>query len=454
MQQQELQAGTLLNGGAYRIITKLGQGGFGITYLAQHTILNKKVAIKEFFMKELNARANDGSIIGLTEGSMSYNYSRKFKKEAQKLASMDHPNIIRVTDSFVGNGTFYYAMEYIEGQNLKDYLEVNALSESEAISIIKDIANALIYMHEEKHMLHLDLKPGNIMRRKSDGHIYLIDFGLSKYYEKDGESFTSTTAGFGTIGYAPIEQGNNVKEEDLKPTIDVYALGATLYKLLTRETPPPASDVLNNDNLLAKKLNDKAVSPHLTNLIVMSMRPGAKARIQTVREFLTLLTTSCNSTKPEQPISNEETVTLGDNSNKITEETVTTAPDTMPTEEEPETKSNTAMIVGISVFVIVLIATVIGIRGCGGQTEQTAIAEDTIDTVSVMESVANQAKKKEPSEPKKTEIKSVENNQKKSAKSKPSRTKESTPSSNVQRIDRNSGSNHQSAADVLKSMQE
>ena len=126
-------------------------------------------------MKELNLRSEDGSITGLSEGTLSYNYAQKFRKEAMNLAGMEHPNIVRVTDSFDENGTFYYVMDYIEGQNLNEYIKDHALSESEAISIIKDVANALMYMHEQKHMLHLDLKPGNIMRRASDGHIFLID---------------------------------------------------------------------------------------------------------------------------------------------------------------------------------------------------------------------------------------------------------------------------------------
>ena len=174
---QQLTKDTLLHGGTYKIVKMLGQGSFGITYLAEHTSLGKKVAIKEFFMKELNSRSDDGSITGLSDGSLPYNYAQKFRKEAQNLARLEHSNIVRVTDCFDENGTFYYVMDYIEGQDLNSYVKQHALSETEAVAIIKDVANALIYMHDEKHMLHLDLKPGNVMRRNSDGHIFLIDFG-------------------------------------------------------------------------------------------------------------------------------------------------------------------------------------------------------------------------------------------------------------------------------------
>lgn len=246
---QQLTQGTLLHGGIYKIEKVLGQGSFGITYLAEHTKLAKKVAIKEFFMKELNSRSEDGSITGMSDGSLSQSYCQKFQKEADNLSRLDNQNIIRVTDSFSENGTFYYVMDYIDGQNLNDYVKTHYVDAEEAVSIIKSVADALIYMHEEKHMLHLDLKPSNVMRR-SDGHVFLIDFGLSKHYGDDGQPETSTTIGLGTVGYAPIEQANRARNGEFRPTIDVYALGATLYKLLIRETPPPASDLVSDDELL------------------------------------------------------------------------------------------------------------------------------------------------------------------------------------------------------------
>ena len=134
-------------------------------------------------------------------------------------------------------------------------------------------------------MLHLDLKPGNVMRRESDGHIFLIDFGLSKHYSTDGQPETSTTIGLGTAGYAPIEQGNQAKNGEFRPTIDVYALGATFYKLLTRETPPPASDLVSDDELLENKLREKRVSDNLIEIVTEAMCPNVRKRTQTIREF-------------------------------------------------------------------------------------------------------------------------------------------------------------------------
>ena len=266
----DLKINTLLKGGTYRVLKKLGQGSFGITYLAEHTAQGKKFAIKEFFMKGHNSRSDDGNITGMTVENISYYYGQKFKREVINLDKLEHPNIVRITDYFEENNTYYYVMDFIEGDK---------------IAIIKDVASALTYMHDQHHMLHLDLKPGNIMRRASDGHIFLIDFGLSKHYNNYGQPETSTTIGFGTPGYAPIEQRNQTRSGEFRPTIDVYALGATLYKLLTGETPPEASDVLADKNLLSKKLKQKGISQSVTNLVMEAMEPIVKNRIPTANEF-------------------------------------------------------------------------------------------------------------------------------------------------------------------------
>ena len=291
---QELQSDNLI----YRIEAVLGQGSFGITYKAKaFTVIKGKFgeelvetntpkAIKEFFMKEVNERGESGSITGMSEGSLSYNYAQKFKKEAENLASMNHPNIVKVIDFISANNTYYYVMDFIEGENLNEYLKHHRMSEEEATSIIMEVAKALQYMHEEMHMLHLDLKPGNIMRRNSDGHIFLIDFGLSKHYNECGEPETSTSVGLGTPGYAPIEQANSKNSKLFRETLDIYALGATFYKLLTSQAPPPASELVSDDELISNELKRFGISQILISAIVHSMTPNVKKRTRTVEQFL------------------------------------------------------------------------------------------------------------------------------------------------------------------------
>ena len=148
--------------------------------------------------------------------------------------------------------------------------------------------------------------------RRNDGHVFLIDFGLSKHYGNDGQPETSTTIGLGTAGYAPIEQANRAKTGEFRPTIDVYALGATLYKLLTRETPPDASVLVSDEELLANKLREKKVPDNLIKVVIGAMCPNVKKRIQSVREFVGALTVSTTHTiesYSDKP-SEEETVVV------------------------------------------------------------------------------------------------------------------------------------------------
>ena len=202
----ELRVGTILQNGKYTIVKSLGQGSFGITYLAKAKFTTQgnlgkmdveaKVAIKEFFMSEVNSRRDDGRSVDGSFGSVFTNYRMKFRKEAENLSKLSHPNIVKVFDIFNENNTTYYVMEFLEGTNLDDYIKQNGfLSEGEAISIIREIGGALAYMHSQQ-MLHLDIKPKNIMR-KSDCKDYLIDFGLSKQFTEDGEPESSTSIGLG-----------------------------------------------------------------------------------------------------------------------------------------------------------------------------------------------------------------------------------------------------------------
>ena len=299
----ELRNGTTLQNGRYTIINSLGQGSFGITYLAttKLTMMGKlgqmvttvNVAIKEFFMSEMNSRANDGSSIEGSSGSLFINYRQKFRKEAENLSHLDHPNIVKVLEVFDENNTTYYVMQYIDGESLDDYiLRNNGIPENKAISILKDVGSAIQYMHSHK-MLHLDLKPKNVMLDK-EGKSYLIDFGLSKQYTDSGEPESSTTIGAGTPGYAPIEQANYKQDGSFPTTLDVYALGATFFKMLSGNKPQHASEVLE-EGLDIVTLTKKGVSRSTINAVRKAMAPIKKNRYQTISEFLSALNISVSS---------------------------------------------------------------------------------------------------------------------------------------------------------------
>ena len=215
---EELKIGSTLQNGKYMISKVLGAGSFGISYLATTKLsingpLGKmevaaNVAIKEFYMKDLNCRVPDKALVEGTQNPLVNDYRQKFRKEAINLSKLHHKNIVKVIDVFDENNTTYYVMEYVKGGTLDDYIHVKGkLAECEALDITMSVGEALAYMHTNK-MLHLDMKPKNIMR-DTKGNVFLIDFGLSKQYNKNGEPESSTSIGLGTPGYAPIEQANN-----------------------------------------------------------------------------------------------------------------------------------------------------------------------------------------------------------------------------------------------------
>ena len=292
-----MHEGAVLDSGKFRytIVKVLGSGSFGITYLATIPVrgsigsLEMKVAVKEFFMKDVCSRQSDGSLQEMSQGGLVYNYAMKFRKEAENLSRLDHPQIVRVLDVFDANNTVYYAMEFVEGDNLNEYLKGRGrMSEDEALSFIRSIASPLAYMHEHK-MLHLDLKPGNVMRRSSDGKCVLIDFGLSKYYADNGEPESSTNIGMGTPGYAPIEQAQAGRNGQVYPTLDIYALGGTFYKLLTGETPPEASELLDGFPREKFLYPGSGISVSVVDAIEKTMSPRRLDRPQSVHDFLKLL---------------------------------------------------------------------------------------------------------------------------------------------------------------------
>ncbi|MBP3420195.1 MAG: SUMF1/EgtB/PvdO family nonheme iron enzyme [Marinifilaceae bacterium] len=281
-----LRIGSALQGGKYRVEQVLGQGGFGITYLAIQIGLNRKVAIKEFFMKDIcnrDASTSHVSVPSVGSKELVEKFKKKFIKEAQTIAELDNNHIIRIHDIFEENGTAYYVMEYLGGGSLSTKIPDGGVPESQALIYIRQLCDALAYIHSKK-ILHLDIKPTNVLFRES-GDLVLIDFGISKHYDDANGGQTSSTPVGISDGYAPTEQYEREGVSTFSASTDIYALGATLYCLLQGVKPPKASIVLN-DGLPALPAK---VSESTRNAIEHAMQPRRKDRPQNIDEFLKLL---------------------------------------------------------------------------------------------------------------------------------------------------------------------
>ena len=280
-----LQQDYTLQDGKYRILKVLGQGGFGITYLAIQVRLDRKVAIKEFFMKDFCERNEVTSQVTLgTAGSREIVNScrKKFLIEAKHIALLVHPNIIRIIDVFDENSTSYYVMEYIEGGSLSNKLGTTGLSMSEATRYIFQVAETLEYIHK-KNIAHLDIKPGNIMLNGND-EIVLIDFGVSKQYDFSTGEQTSVSPVGCSSGYAPLEQYDPDGVKDFSPQTDIYSLGATYFKLLTGITPLKASKITKD--FLQENLKAKGVPTAVISIICKSMEKLKENRFSDVCSFI------------------------------------------------------------------------------------------------------------------------------------------------------------------------
>lgn len=289
-----LRPETALKGGRYRIISTLGRGGFGITYLATDTHTGARVAIKEFFFAEYSERDSSTSAVRLSTKSQAELVERfrvKFNKEALLISSLSHPNIVRIFDLFDENGTSYYVMEYIEGQSLQALVDqVGRLIPEDCIYIVDEISKALSYIHS-RSINHLDIKPANVLLEKGSDRIVLIDFGVSKQYDPStGTGTTSTPVGISN-GYSPLEQYNDGGVQQFSPRSDIYSLGATLYTLLTGTVPPSAIDLLQNGLSVPAD-----IPPTMRNAILVSMDPMRDNRPATALQFFDIVTGKCSPT--------------------------------------------------------------------------------------------------------------------------------------------------------------
>ena len=293
---QNLQPNTTLQGGKYKIERVLGQGGFGITYLAIQVSLNKYIAIKELFIGSNGQAINDrrGNQVIVTNSANQQSFiqqKEKFKKEALRLAQLNHPNLVKVHEFFEENGTAYFVMDYIEGESLRTKLNREGrLSESLVLNYMRKILPALEVAHMQ-NIWHLDIKPENIMVDRND-NAYLIDFGASKHIDKNSTLTTSLALAY-TKGYCPPEladlsygsQDDFAQAlKDIGPWTDIYALGATMYNLLT-DIIPPSSNRLYREGRNAFSFPN-GVSSAIKDMIVWMMKPNREERPQNLVDLL------------------------------------------------------------------------------------------------------------------------------------------------------------------------
>ena len=355
----ELKPQTVLQGGRYVIQGVLGRGGFGVTYLAEQVMAKRKVCIKEFFPKDYYTRGDDTRSLTLASQGFAESmnrYKEKFVKEAQTIAALDHANIIPIYDVFEENNTAYYVMEYIDGESLSEVVKRRgALAESEAVEYVRQAASALEYLHERK-IMHLDIKPGNIMLRRKDNRVVLIDFGLSKHYDEHSGEATSTTPVGVSHGYAPMEQYKQGGVNTFSPETDIYSLGATLYYMVTGKVPPEAA------TLISESLEfPQHVTAALRSAITAAMALSPKQRPASVGKFVAMLSGVGVSDKADETIVIDKPEKVVDE--KPAPQSTNEGKPTPPTsnEDKPKTKKSRWWLWSLLVIVVI-----VAIRNCGG----------------------------------------------------------------------------------------
>ena len=281
-----LRAGTVLKG-RYLLGRVLGQGGFGITYLAWDESLKARVAVKEYMPGELATRLEHRQVVVRTaarQEEFAYGQER-FKEEARILAKfMGQPNIAGVTDYFDENGTSYFVMDYIEGISFKTYIAQagGRVSPEEALDVMIPVLRALTAVHGEG-LIHRDVTPDNIYITK-DGNVKLLDFGSARYSLGDKSKSLDVIL---KVGYAPKEQ--YIRRGRQGPYTDMYSCAACLYAAITGYLPPESLERLDHDTLVPPSEAGAEIPLYLERAILKGLAVQPEDRFQTAGEFLEVL---------------------------------------------------------------------------------------------------------------------------------------------------------------------
>ncbi|MDD2953996.1 MAG: protein kinase [Parabacteroides sp.] len=410
-----LPDGHLLQNGKYRLTHVVGQGGFGITYRgvwytevkgSLGTVKTEvPICVKEYFFKDYCYREPGSQAVKVHSetGKVLFNkFKEKLIKEAKILSEVHHPYIVNVLEVFEENNTAYIAMEYISGFSLKYMLEKNGiLPEATVLKYVRQIGEALQFVHD-KSILHLDIKPSNILIDKN-GNARLIDFGVSKRYDIEQEE-TSTTMLTLSKGFASIEQYDNEGTQVFSPRPDIYSLGATMYNLLTGKIPTEsilrAARPLQNPSEI-----NAAISPKTEAVIIKAMQIIPADRFKTVGEMLASLDFTQAEKEvqvapnPSPEIVNEETTVVYSSpvDSKLIglddEETVVNVVN--PPVVEPVTEKNSSrkkiIPIGIAIFVVIGSATALLVHS----NRPTKEIVESIDLPSAVEPDSNVTKEVE-----------------------------------------------------------
>lgn len=283
-----LPLGTHLDEDNVIVGEKLGRGGFGITYVALDTKQWGVVALKEFvpFHMISSMRRNNAIYVDEQWWSDYRKHMSFFRGEAQTLAKLDHPNIVKVYFEFEENNTCYYGMQLLKGRNLHEWFrDRGPLSAADALHLMDPLLDALEYIHAQ-NVLHRDISPANIFLRDDPSRFMgvdpcLIDFGAS--YDAH-VAFSKSAPHIKTKGFSPPEQ--NAGRDIYGPHSDVYAITAVIYYLVTGQTPPPSEDrMFYGAELQEPARLSKDVPQGFSDAIMHGMHLDREQRIQTVRDL-------------------------------------------------------------------------------------------------------------------------------------------------------------------------